>query len=91
MGDENHNDSDAACVVATITAYKATVTVSGGDPVGYDALEAAFVAANAAGINNPDKTVTVTLFADITVIAPISVEADIILDLNGHTVTRAGA
>ena len=85
MGDDYHNDVGPVCVTVTIAA--ATVTV-GGEPVGYTTLEAAFALANAAGKANPGETVTVTIYADITVTAPISVEADIVLDLNGHTVTR---
>ena len=89
MGDDNPNDVDPVCVTVTIAA--ATVTVSGGEPVGYTTLEAAFALANAAGNAHPGETVTVTLYADMTVTGTISVEADIILDLNGHTVTKAGA
>ena len=89
VGDENHSDTEAVCLPVTVSIdpdARASVT-AGGKMTICHSLEAAFEAANAAG-KNTDETVTVTLLADITVTAPISVEADIILDLNGHTVTR---
>ena len=90
VGDENHSDTEAVCLPVTVSIDPdacASVT-AGGKMAIYHSLEAAFEAANAAGKANPGETVTVTIYADITVTAPISVEADIVLDLNGHTVTR---
>ena len=91
VGDENYLDSDPRCVTVTIAEkigdlVSVTIGASGNTSY-YDTLEEAFEVANITG-QNTDEPITITLYDNIMVTKTISVEADIILDLNGYTVTR---
>ncbi len=76
------NDNNTGRVSVTVGSGSGSVTTY------YDTLEAAFDKANNAGAEG-SVTVTVRIYEDMVVGASIPVEADVTLDLNGHTVMKA--